>query len=135
MLMYVYICLCICTYVYVHVYMYLHMYLSTCLYVCNHPSLISGTKVIAVQNMLLSISNMCIYYFLTMKDTLCLVLVKLACSFFVLSTMTKSCYSVQVTQDWDQRLQLTQAAWNKTCSLGESACLDADGLSIRGTDQ
>ena len=38
------------------------MYLSTRLYVCDNPSLISGTKVIAVQNML-SVSNMCIYYF------------------------------------------------------------------------
>ena len=69
--------------------MYMYICLCTCLYVCDHPSLISGTKVIAVQNMLLSVSNMCIYYFQTMKDTLCLVLVKLACSFFVLSTMIK----------------------------------------------
>ena len=34
-----------------------------------------------------------------MKDTLCLVLVKLACSFFVLLSMIKVMLSVQVKQD------------------------------------
>ena len=34
-----------------------------------------------------------------MKDTLCLLLVKLACSFFVLLSMIKVMLSVQVKQD------------------------------------